>query len=66
MCDVIDGQQADMKFDSQTREAFSTLSCKANTDRESRSGNVDVTKSNANMPDYFRSSTNREVDERAS
>ena len=40
-------------------ELSSTLSCKANTDIEGRSDNVDVINSNSNMPDYFRSNTNR-------
>ena len=42
MCDVIEGQKADMKCDSQTREPSSTLSYKANTVRKSRAGNGDV------------------------
>ena len=41
MCDVTEGQKADRKFDSHTMEPFSILNCKTNTDRESRSDDVD-------------------------
>ena len=62
ICEVLGGQQAGMKFDPQPIKPSSTPSCKANTDGEIRSDNVDVINANANMPDYFRSSTDREVD----
>ena len=65
MCEV-DDQQADRKFHSQTMELFSARNCKANTDQESRSDNVDVINTNSNMPDYLKSSTDREADTRAS
>ena len=32
-CDVVGGQQAGRKFDSQTMEPSSALSCKVNTDK---------------------------------
>ena len=55
MCEVVEGQQADGKFNSKTVEPSIALSCKANTDQESRSDNVDVINTNSNMLDYFRS-----------
>ena len=64
MCDVVEGQQADRKFDSQTMEPSSAPSCKANTDWERRSDNMDVININSNMPDFFRSSMVREVGKR--
>ena len=66
MCDVVEGQQADRKFNSLTMELSSALSCKANTDWESRSDDTDVININSNMPDYFRSSTDREANKRPS
>ena len=66
MCDVIEGQQADRNFDSQTMEPSSGLSCKVNIDWESRSDNVDAININSNMQDYFRSSTEREADKMSS
>ena len=59
MCNVIDGQQVDRKFNSQTMQSSSTLGYNTNTDKEGRSDNVDVINNNPNMPDYFRSFTNR-------
>ena len=41
-CDVIEGQQADRMFVSQTIEPSSSLSCKANTDIVGRSDNAGV------------------------
>ena len=61
MFDVVEGQQADRKFDSQSVEPSSTLGYRANTDRESRSNNVDVINSNSNFPDYFGSNADREA-----
>ena len=57
MCEVVEGQQADKKFDSKTMELSSTVSCRVNTDWESRSDNADVININLNMSDYFSSST---------
>ena len=66
MFDIIEDQQADKKFAFQTMEPSSTLSCKTNTDRESRSGEANVIKSNSNMQDYFRPSMDKETDKRRS
>ena len=66
MCDVVEGQQADMKYNSQTIEPPITLSCKVKIVLEKKLDNVHVIKINANMPDYFRFSTNKEDDKRAS
>ena len=54
MCYVVEGQQVDRKFNSQTVEPSSALSCNKNTHQDSRSDNVDVIKINSNMLDYFR------------
>ena len=51
MCGVVGGQQANRNFDSNKIKPSSAPSCKANTDSEIRSGNVDIIKSNPNMPD---------------
>ena len=40
MCDMIEGQQVDREFNSEAREPYNALSCKVNTDRESRSDNL--------------------------
>ena len=61
---MIEDQQTDGKFNSQTMELASTLNCKANTDIDSRSNNVGVINSNSNMPIYYRSSTKREADKK--
>ena len=42
-------------------EPHSTLSCKVNTDRESRSDDTDVIAVNSNIPDYLRSSTEKDA-----
>ena len=66
MCDVVEGQKADKKLNSQTMELPIMPDCQANTDIDSRSDNEDVINSNSNMPDYFRPSTGREADRKAS
>ena len=65
ICEEVEGQQACMKFDPQTMRPCSAPSCKANTDWQSRSDNADVISTTSNMPDYFRSNTDREADKRA-
>ena len=65
-CEVVEGQQADRKFDSQTIKLSSTPRCNANTDQEINSDNVDVINANLNTQDYYRSSTDREADKRPS
>ena len=66
MCDVIEGQHTDRKFDPQTMKPPCPLSCKANTDVEYKSDNADVVNNVPNMADYFRLSINREADKKAS
>ena len=61
ICNVVEGQQADRNFDSHTIELSSSLSCKASADQESRSDNVYVNNINSNIPDYFRSSTEKQM-----
>ena len=65
MSDVV-GQEDSRKFNSQAVEPSIIQSCKINTDIEGRSGNVNVTDSNSNMPAYFRPSTSRQADKKAS
>ena len=64
MCDMAESPQANRKCDSKTLEQSSTLSCKANTDWQSRSDNANVIRINSNMLDHFRSSTSREADKK--
>ena len=66
MCEVVEDQHADRKFDSWTMESASALSCKVNTDTDSRLDSMDVINSNPNILDYFRSSANKEADKKAS
>ena len=66
MCDVVEGQQADRKFNSQMMVPSIALSCKVHTDQESRSDNADVFNANSDMPDYFRCSMDRDADKRES
>ena len=66
MLEVVEGQQADRKFDTQTMKLSSVLRYKANTDWRSRSDNVDVISVNLSMPDYFSSSIDREEPKRGS
>ena len=56
MCEVVGGQQADREVNSQTMQLSNGPSCKANTNRNFKSNNVDAADDNLNMPDYFRSS----------
>ena len=66
MCDVIEGQQEDRKFDSQTMEPSNATNCKANTDIDRKSYNTDVINSNSNMKDYFMSRANIHANKKAS
>ena len=61
MYNVVEDQQADRKFDSQTMKPAGTQSCRANEKNDSRSDNADVININPNMPDDFRSSTKRQT-----
>ena len=58
-CEVVEGQQADRKFNSQTIQLSNGRRCKANTDWEITSDTSDVLNANSKMPDFFRSSVNR-------
>ena len=53
MYNVIEGQQAERKFNSQTMAPSTALSCKADTDQERRSDKADTINMNSNVPDYF-------------
>ena len=59
MCNVLDQQQVGRKFDLQTRETYVTPKSRENTIYNSNSG---ASSNCINMPDYFRSSTNRKVE----
>ena len=48
MCEVVEGQQADRKFGSQTMKLSTASGCKANTDWESRYDNMDIINTNPN------------------
>ena len=61
-CEVIDQQQVGRKFDSHIRETSGPPENKTNTTNVC---NVGATNNCINMPDYFRSSTNREADKEA-
>ena len=61
MYNVVEDQQADRKFDSQTMKPAGTLSCRANEENENRSDNAYVININPNMPDDFTSSTKRQT-----
>ena len=61
-CKVVGDQQTDRKFNFQTIQLSSGLSCKANTGQLIKTDNVDAVDPSANMPDYFRSRSNRLVD----
>ena len=60
--EVVGGQQAERKFDSQTIKPSGAQNCKESTDQDIRSDNAGVINANLNMPDYFRSSTDREAE----
>ena len=65
MFKVVEGKQADRKFDSQTMKASSAPNCKANTNWERTSDKADGISTSSNMPDYVRSSMDREADKKA-
>ena len=46
MCKLVEGQHVDKTFNSQTMKPSSDLSCKANTDWESRPDNLDAINTN--------------------
>ena len=64
MCDVIEDQQDDSRFTSQTIEPYSAKSLKTNRDIDCMSDNENTVNSYSNMPDYFRSGSNREAEKR--
>ena len=66
MNEVVGSKQADRTLDSQAKEASSALCCKANTDQEIKSDSEGVNDANPNIPDYFRSSTDRVADKSTS
>ena len=65
MCEVLGSQQADRKFNSKMIQLYSALSCKANTDWEINSDNVDVIDANSSMQNYCWSNMDRAADKRA-
>ena len=53
MCDAVEVEQADSKFDSPTIELSSILGHKENTDIDCRTDNLDAAYSNSNMSSLF-------------
>ena len=65
MFEVEGSKPADRMYDSQTIQPFNAPSCKANTDQEIKSNNVDAIDANSNMPEYFRPRMDRVADKSA-
>ena len=57
-CNVVEGQQAGRKFDSQTTKPTAVLNCEIHTGEDCRSDNMGIININPNMADCFRSSAN--------
>ena len=64
MCKVIDNPHESRKFDSKTVEASDSPSCRTNKATKDETDKVDAHDKHVNMPDYFRSSTNRVADKK--
>ena len=65
-CELIGDPHESSNFNLQTIETFSSPSCRANKALQIKTDKVDANDTNANIPDYFRSSSNRDADKRAS
>ena len=52
-CGLVEDQQANSKYDSQTIQLFNGYSCKANTVQHIKTDDADADDANSNMPDYF-------------
>ena len=66
MCEVIGDPHESRKFNLQTIEASNSPNCRTNRALQNKTHKVDANDTNANMPDYFRSSSNRAADKRTS
>ena len=66
MCEVIDGQQAGRKSDSQITWLKGILNCKPCSVEDHRSDSTDANQSNVNILDYFRSCAKTEAEKEAS
>ena len=66
MCKVICDPHENMKLPSQTIETSNIPSLRTNRALQSKKHKMDVHDNNANIPDYFRSSTNRAADKNVS
>ena len=62
ICDVIGSPSETRKFYLQTIKASNDPSCKVNKASQINTDKVGANDTNANMPDYFRPSINREAD----
>ena len=65
-CKVINDPLESRKFDSQLTEVSNSDNCTKNRALENKTDKVGTHDNNTNMPDYFRSSTNKVADKRAS
>ena len=65
-CEVMGDLHKSRMFDSQTMQASIGPICKTNKAQKVKADNADVNDANSKMPDYFRSSINREANKGAS
>ena len=65
-CEAIGDPLESRKFNLQTIEVSNSPGCRINRSQENNTDKVDANDTKANMPDYFRSSTNRAAHKRAS
>ena len=63
MCEVLDQQEVGRKFNLQTKEASGNTESKI---KSTSTSNIDSANNCINIPDYFRSSTNKKADKRVS
>ena len=66
ICETMEDQQADKRFDFQTIQPSNNPSFDTNKAQQIRADNVNVESANTNMTDYFGSITNRAAGNKAS
>ena len=62
MCKVVSIPHESRKFDSQTIEASNSPNCRTNKTPQNETDKVGAPENNTNMPNYFRSNTNKAAD----
>ena len=59
MCEVMEDPHKSRMLNSQTMQVANGPNCKANKAQQTKVDTVEVNDTNSNMPNYFRSSTDR-------